>query len=101
MLWYNGGMGKSMELEELEDQVQATLLKWKEGIAVKSIMMLKQRRTFYRHRAVIIKAFGIDISEPVSKQIRELAEVKFHGEYLVRREAERPQLSLPGALRQA
>lgn len=87
-------MGKNRDIEELTTQAQAAFLKWKDGIALKAIMIPGnvhrrpgQERSFYRYKAEILEVLGVDIANTVREQMGELASVKYHGEYLLRRDS--------------
>jgi len=99
-------MGKNRDVEELTTQAQAAFLKWKDGIALKSIMIpgdhhSGQYRTFYRYKAEILDVLGVDISKTVREQMGELEGVKYHGEHLLGRDSPTAQGFLPGVLRPA
>jgi hypothetical protein len=92
---------RSKDLDELSLQAQATFLKWKEGIAVKAIMIpsgraSKQRRTYFRHKAEILEVLGVNISKTVQEELGALEKVKYHGEYLIKRDSSAPQGFLSG-----
>jgi len=100
-------MGKSRDIDELSVQAQVTFLKWKDGIDVKGMMIpaserkSPRRRTFYRHRAEIQAVLGVNIHKTVAQQMAVLQDVKYHGEYLIKRDAPTAQGFLPGVLRPA
>jgi len=101
-------VGKNREVEELTTQAQAAFLKWKDGIALKAIMipgnvhrLPGRERTFYRYKAEILDVLGVDISKSVREQMGELEHVKYHGEYLLGRDSPTAQGFLPGVLRPA
>ena len=92
-------MGRVPDIADLTWQAQGTFLKWKDGIAVKAIMMPKQRRSFFRHKAEILEVLGVNISKTVREEMGALENIKYHGEYLVRRDVSVAQGFLPGVLR--
>lgn len=99
-------MGKSRDVDELPMGVQATFLRWKDGIAVKAAMIpngrqSRQRRTYFRHRELILDLLGVDISKTIGEQMGELATVKYNGEYLLRRDSPVAQGFFAGVLRPA
>jgi len=79
-------MSRGRNVEDLTRGARSTFFYWREGVAVKAIMLKNRPRSYWRHKAQIIKVLGIDISKTVAEQIEALREVKFHGEYVVQRE---------------
>ena len=89
------------EIENLSSQAQATFLKWKDGVAVRDSMWPKQKRTFQRHKKEILEVLGVDINETVREQMAALERVRYHGDYLLKRDQSVGQGFLPGLLRPA
>ena len=79
-------MSRGGNLEDLTRGARSTFLYWREGVAVKAIMQKNRPRSYWRHKAEILRVLDINIAKTVAEQMDALKEVKFHGEYVVQRE---------------
>ena len=81
-------MSKSRNLEDLSTPgAIRTFLLWNSGVAVKSVMRHSpQERSYWRHKADILEVLGVDISKTLLEQTAARSEVKFNGEYLIKRD---------------
>ena len=80
-------MSRGRNVEDLTAGARSTFFYWREGVAVKAIMLKDRPRSYWRHKAQILDVLGIDISKSRAEQIDALNEVRFHGEYVIRRES--------------